>query len=261
MSNISFSNTIKNSFQNNYFISVLSFLLFIGAVIFIILRVVDKFVWTSVESSFWNSTLCQTLVLICTILATVLITFWQVQSNRRREIRNAALIVLLQIKDIESNINRLNSESLLNGTLQEKPFHYCPIIYEENQWYKYAHIIAGHVSNESFEAIDTFFKVAHKIQEQQMLIKHKLQQASDCRVCNYYNTVYNPTRFFTPDGHIQDNIEYLNNVNEQIRNVFDKIYVQSYVLKEYALGLEMMLKLYHKLTDGIAYIELKELSN
>ena len=258
MSNKSFSNTVKNTFQSNY---VLSSLLLIGAIIFIILSLTDKFIWTSAENSFWNSTLCQTIVLICTILATVLITFWQVRSKRRRELRNAALIVLLQVKDIESNIDRLKSESILNGVLQEKPFHYCPIIYEENQWDKYAHIIAGHVSNESFEAIDTFFKISNKIREQQILIKHKLQQASDCRVCNYYNTVYHPTRFFTPDGQIQANIEYLNNVNEQIKDVFDKIYVQSYVIKEYSIGLEMMLKLYHKLTDGVAYMELKELSN
>ena len=60
--------------------------------------------------------------------------------------------------------------------------HYSTIIFEENQWNKYAHSIVGHISQEAFEKIDTFFKVAQRIREQQIYIKQKIQLSMDNRV-------------------------------------------------------------------------------
>lgn len=42
------------------------------------------------------------------------------------------------------------------------------LFFEENQWNRYAHTIVGYISQESFEKIDTFFKVAQRIREQQI---------------------------------------------------------------------------------------------
>lgn len=115
------------------------------------------------NTSFWESNLFQTLVLIVTIGATIGIALWQFYAHKRKELRNAVSILLLQINDIEKNIEYILSEGLINGYIQEVPIHYSTIIFEENQWNKYAHSVVGHISQEAFEKIDTFFKVAQRI--------------------------------------------------------------------------------------------------
>ena len=119
------------------------------------------------NTSFWDSNLFQTIVLIVTIGATVGIALWQFHAYKQKELRNAVSILILQIKDIEKNIEYIFSEGLINGFIQEVPMHYSTIIFEENQWNKYAHSVVGHLTQEAFEKIDTFFKVAQRIREQQ----------------------------------------------------------------------------------------------
>ena len=120
------------------------------------------------NTSFWESNLFQTLVLIVTIGATIGIALWQFYAHKRKELRNAVSILLLQINDIEKNIEYILSEGLINGCIQEVPIHYSTIIFEENQWNKYAHSVVGHKSQEAIEKIDTFFKVA------QIIRSHKI---------------------------------------------------------------------------------------
>ena len=143
------------------------------------------------NTSFWESNLFQTLVLIVTIGATIGIALWQFYAHKRKELRNAVSILLLQINDIEKNIEYILSEGLINGCIQEVPIHYSTIIFEENQWNKYAHSVVGHISQEAFEKIDTFFKVAQRIREQQIYIKQKIQLSTENKAYYYYRAVYN----------------------------------------------------------------------
>ena len=143
------------------------------------------------NTSFWESNLFQTLVLIVTIGATIGIALWQFYAHKRKELRNAVSILLLQINDIEKNIEYILSEGLINGCIQEVPIHYSTIIFEENQWNKYAHSVVGHISQEAFEKIDTFFKVAQRIREQQIYIKQKIQLSTENKAYYYYSAVYN----------------------------------------------------------------------
>ena len=138
------------------------------------------------ENTFWDSNLFQTLVLIITIGTTVGIALWQFHAHKRRELQNAVAILILQIKDIEKNIEYIFSEGLINGIIQEVPMHYSTIIFEENQWNKYAHSVVGHISQEAFEKIDTFFKVAQRIREQQIYIKQKIQLSTENKAFYYY---------------------------------------------------------------------------
>ena len=96
------------------------------------------------NTSFWDSNLFQTIVLIVTIGTTVGIALWQFHVHKQTELRNAVSILILQIKDIEKNIEYIFSEGLINGFIQEVPMHYSTIIFEENQWNKYAHSIYNH---------------------------------------------------------------------------------------------------------------------
>ena len=75
---------------------------------------------------FLDSNLFQTLVLI----ATAVITLWIYRARQKNELRNAAKILMLQIKDIENNIEYLLSEGIIDGIVQEKPLHYSPSFYK-----------------------------------------------------------------------------------------------------------------------------------
>ena len=203
----------------------------------------------TMNTSFWESNLFQTLVLIVTVGATIGIALWQFHAHKRKELRNAVSILLLQINDIEKNIEYILSEGLINGYIQEVPIHYSTIIFEENQWNKYAHSVVGHISQEAFEKIDTFFKVAQRIREQQIYIKQKIQLSTENKAFYYYSAVYNQ---IVITGQPLQNIQ-------SIVDRFNESIVPSYIQKELALGLEKTLKQYHKLSDGIAYTELVKL--
>lgn len=203
----------------------------------------------TMNTSFWESNLFQTLVLIVTVGATIGIALWQFHAHKRKELRNAVSILLLQINDIEKNIEYILSEGLINGYIQEVPIHYSTIIFEENQWNKYAHSVVGHISQEAFEKIDTFFKVAQRIREQQIYIKQKIQLSTENKAFYYYSAVYNQIVIASqPTQSIQSIVDRFNDT-----------VVPSYIQKELALGLEKTLKQYHKLSDGIAYTELVKL--
>ena len=57
------------------------------------------------NTSFWESNLFQTLVLIVTIGATIGIALWQFYAHKRKELRNAVSILLLQILTLRKTLS------------------------------------------------------------------------------------------------------------------------------------------------------------
>lgn len=213
------------------------------------------------EASFWNSNLFQTLVLI----VTAGITLWIYFARRKANVRNAVTILMLQIRDIEKHIEYLLSEGIVDGKIQEKPLHYSAIIYEDNNWTKYSHLVVGRISQLAFENIDMFFKVAQQIREQQILIKNKLQQSMEYKGMHYYQGTYQCINSLVDRYRSgQDPQKLKLECNEEI-NFVNSLYsstginVPPYVQLELTFGLEKTLKQYHKLTDGTAYAELEKL--
>lgn len=203
--------------------------------------------------NFLNSELFQTIVLIITAG----ITLWIYNANQKLQRKNAVTILLLQIKEIEQNIEFLLAEGIVNGNIQEKPLHYSKIILSENMWSKYAHLIISKISQSSYEKIDNFFTVATQIKEQQLYIKNKIQTAIDFRCFYYYAGIYS-----TINGTMNtNNDEDVKQKIKQIKTKYDMqdFNVQTFIQLEFALGLQENLKKYHKLTDGMAYSELKKL--
>lgn len=201
------------------------------------------------ENTFWDSNFFQTVVMIVSVIATIVIALWKFHSHKRKELSNAATILLLQIDDIERNIEYVMSEGIINGALQEAPMHYSAIICEENQWNKYSHLIVGAVSQETFEKIDAFFKVAYRIHEQQIYIKQKIQQSIDSKVWHYYNAAYMQV------SNAEDPIQSVKTIHHK----FNSMSVPTFIQLEFANGLEKTLRQYHRLSDGTAYLELKKL--
>ncbi len=202
-------------------------------------------------SYFFNFDFIQNTIL----LLAAFITWWIYYDSKIKDISKAATILALQIKDIEKNIEYLFSEGLINGAIQERPIHYSNLIYEENQWDKYYYLMAGLLSPEAFERIDYFFKVAQRVQEQQIYIKKKIQQSLDDKVTHYYNAIYSQV------ADLRIDVEQSKANINQIRDKFCKINTETYMQIEYANGLENALKRYRKLTDGNAYAELKKLKD
>ena len=196
---------------------------------------------------FWNSNLFQTIVLILTAFITLGL-YWD---RKRKEVRNAAVILSLQIDEIEKNIEYVLSEGIINGAILETSMHYSSLIFEENHWDKYSHLIVGHISSEAFEKIDEFYKAAYQIREQQVFIKQKIQQSIDSKVWHYYAASY--TQVANNDVDLQIKIQ-------AIHARFNIISVPPFIHKEFAIGLEKALKRYSKLTDGNAYAEIKKLA-
>ena len=201
------------------------------------------------KNTFWDSNFFQTIIMIVSVFATIGITLWKFRNYKKKELKNAATILLLQIDDIEQNIEYLLSEGIINGIVQESPMHYSTIICEENLWNKYSHIIVGAVSQETFEKIDVFFKVAYRIREQQIYIKQKIQQSIESKVWHYYNATY------TQVANMDDPIQSIKTIHQK----FNTTSVPPFIQLEFAIGLEKTLRQYHRLSDGVAYLELKKL--
>ena len=213
------------------------------------------------EGSFWESNLFQTLVLI----VTAGITLWIYFARRKANVRNAVTILMLQIRDIEKNIEYLLSEGIVDGKIQEKPLHYSAIIYEDNNWTKYSHLVVGRISQLAFENIDMFFKVAQQIREQQILIKNKLQQSMEYKGMHYYQGTYQCINSLVDRYRSGQDTQKLKLECKEEIDFVNSLYssaginVPPYVQLELTFGLEKTLRKYHKLTDGTAYAELEKL--
>ena len=213
------------------------------------------------ESSFWDSNLFQTLVLI----VTAGITLWIYFARRKANVRNAVTILMLQIRDIEKNIEYLLSEGIVDGKIQERPLHYSAIIYEDNNWTKYSHLVVGRISQLAFENIDMFFKVAQQIREQQILIKNKLQQSMEYKGMHYYQGTYQCINSLVDRYRSGQDTQKLKLECKEEIDFVNSLYssaginVPPYVQLELTFGLEKTLRKYHKLTDGTAYAELEKL--
>ena len=147
---------------------------------------------------FLDSNLFQNLILVLTVLVTIFIYY----GRKRQNLSNAVTILSLQIRDIENNIESLIAEGVIGDLLQERALHYSTIIYEENYWLKYNHLIAGRVDAQTYGVLDNFYKIAFKIREQQLMIKNKLLQSMDYKGMYYYNGIFSRVNGILdkPDG-------------------------------------------------------------
>lgn len=108
---------------------------------------------------FLGSSLLQNLVLVVTVVVTIHIYY----ARKRQNLSNAVSILSLQIRDIEENIECLIAEGLVENQLQERALHYSTIIFEENYWIKYNHLIAGRVDAQTYGVLDNFIRLHPKL--------------------------------------------------------------------------------------------------
>lgn len=209
---------------------------------------------------FWGSNLCQNLILIVTVIVSICI-YW---ARKRQELRNAVSILSLQIRDIETNIECLKAEGLIGEQLQERALHYSTVIFEENSWLKYNHIISGHIDLRTYEVIDSFYKTAVKIKEQQMMIKNKVLQSMDYKAYYYYNGIYSRVNGILEKQCEIESDKLLDICKAEVSLIqtlynHDITNPPSFIQLELVKGLVKRLEQYHKITDGVAFSKLLKL--
>ena len=209
---------------------------------------------------FLDSNLFQNLLLALTVLVTILIY----NGRKRQNLSNAVPILSLQIRDIEENIEDLIAEGVIGDLLQERALHYSTIIYEENYWLKYNHLIAGRVDAQTYGVLDNFYKIAFKIREQQLMIKNKLLQSMDYKGMYYYNGIFSRVNGILdkPDGAGNDKLLDICKAEVSlIQNLYshDITNPPAFIQVELVRGLSKKLEQYHKITDGVAFSKLLKL--
>ena len=209
---------------------------------------------------FWGSNLCQNLILFVTVIVSICI-YW---ARKRQELRNAVSFLSLQIRDIETNIECLKAEGLIGEQLQERALHYSTVIFEENSWLKYNHIISGHIDLRTYEVIDSFYKTAVKIKEQQMMIKNKVLQSMDYKAYYYYNGIYSRVNGILEKQREVESDKLLDICKAEVSLIqtlynHDITNPPSFIQLELVKGLVKRLEQYHKITDGVAFSKLLKL--
>ena len=209
---------------------------------------------------FLGSNLCQNLILIVTVIVSICI-YW---ARKRQELCNAVSILSLQIRDIETNIECLKAEGLIGEQLQERALHYSTVIFEENSWLKYNHIISGHIDLRTYEVIDSFYKTAVKIKEQQMMIKDKVLQSMNYKAFYYYNGIYSRVNGILDKQHEVESDKLLDICKAEVSLIqtlynHDITNPPSFIQLELVKGLAKRLEQYHKITDGVAFSKLLRL--
>lgn len=211
---------------------------------------------------FLNSNLFQNIVLVLTVLVTIFIYY----GRKRQNLSNAVTILSLQIRDIEDNIESLIAEGLIGEQLQERALHYSTIIYEENYWLKYNHLIAGRVDAQTYGVLDNFYKIAFKIREQQLMIKNKLLQSMDYKGMYYYNGVFSRVNGILDKQGGVDSEKLLDICKAEV-SLIQSLYNHditnppTFIQVELVRGLSKKLEQYHKITDGVAFSKLLKLKN
>lgn len=209
---------------------------------------------------FLDSNLFQNLILVLTVLVTIYIYY----GRKRQNLSNAVTILSLQIRDIENNIESLIAEGLIGDQLQERALHYSTIIYEENYWLKYNHLIAGRVDAQTYGVLDNFYKIAFKIREQQLMIKNKLLQSMDYKGMYYYNGIFSRVNgILDKQGGVES--DKLLDICKAEVSLLQSLYNHditnppAFIQVELVRGLSKKLEQYHKITDGVAFSKLLKL--
>ena len=201
-------------------------------------------------ADFLNSNFLQTLILVITVVATLLIYF----DKENKSIKSATTILILQIKNIEKNIEYLKAEGVSGEAINEQSLHYSIPIFEENAWDKYKHKYASRLSPSDFAKIEQFYEVAQAIRIQQQQIKQKIQENIFAKTAHYYQQQFNRLNACVLDGREdRENLCFID--MDYTLKLYNnpKFSVGTFLHKEYGSGLIKGLNRYQRLTGTTVF--------
>ncbi len=201
-------------------------------------------------ADFLKSNFLQTLILVITVVATLLIYF----DKENKSIKSATTILILQIKNIEKNIEYLKAEGVSGEAINEQSLHYSIPIFEENAWDKYKHKYASRLSSSDFAKIEQFYEVAQAIRIQQQQIKQKIQENIFAKTAHYYQQQFNRLNACVLDGREdRENLCFID--MDYTLKLYNnpKFSVGTFLHKEYGSGLIKGLNRYQRLTGTTVF--------
>lgn len=207
----------------------------------------EKEITTNLILTFMNSTFFQTIVLA----ATLWLTYWLYRQKVNNSIKSATIILILQIKSIERNIEYLKSQGITGTAINEQSMHYSVPIFEDNAWEKYKHLLVSKLSNFDYATIEHFYEVAQTIKSQQVLIKEYINENLHYKAISYYNGEYGRINMSIFNQNDTENT-LMYDLNK-LRSLYNSINIQTHIPVEFYNGLSRGLNSYNRLTGTTTF--------
>ena len=229
----------------------------------------------------WGPQHWKHVILIVTIFTTYYIYHRKILST----VRTSAIVVLLQIQNIEKNIDIIAKECLdKDGNAPDRNVFYSDNVYEIDYWEQNKHVLVDYLSKNDFKTISGYYDNASKIKSYHEEIKNVIIYGYQSKVMNYYSGIYNNVTSVSLDdkNSIMDylisiinskilkynkenkNSKELENILEGIAQLqlhkFNNIFVAPYIINEYVFALNKYVKVYRPISGTTAFAALEKLS-
>lgn len=197
-----------------------------------------------------DNSVYQTFILLSTVLVTLLI-YWR---KNLTSLKNAAKLIILQIKDIEKNIEYLKIEAITqNRIINEQQMYNSVIIYEQNFWNDYRHQLFNYLTTDEYELISKFYDNAAMIKRFQNDIKNFILTSLQYRGIDRCHLLLIYTLITTDSDNLQKDI------NNKI-NLYDRIISSPYIPYHYGESISTYLSTYQRISGTTAYQSLIKMS-
>ncbi|MDK8193312.1 hypothetical protein QP794_24800 [Paenibacillus sp. UMB7766-LJ446] len=112
--------------------------------------------------AFFDSNFFQTTI----ILLVGFFAFVTYRMTKRDERKNAALLVIMELRSIEENLNKLKDS---------RDYYVTSPVVTSNEWNTYKHLLVGNLDNDQYKTIDDLYNVATRIEQERRLIREQIE--------------------------------------------------------------------------------------
>lgn len=115
--------------------------------------------WKFIDSNFF-----QTLV----IFLVGLFIFVMYRINQREDLKRAAIILMMEIREIENSISKLIEQRKTNS------FYFTTPIINENSWEKYKFLFIKIFDQDEYSLVNNFYDLAQRIEKERNIIVRQI---------------------------------------------------------------------------------------
>ena len=126
------------------------------------------------------------LIEIAIILFTAIFTAITYFKNKNDDLKNKAVIIVNQIKEIEHNIENLRDNAAKENLVWAGEFYKSQLVFDENYWNKSKSLLMKKISNDYYNQIEEFYSIATTISREQKIIKEEFCRLIEIKQKSYY---------------------------------------------------------------------------
>lgn len=161
--------------------------------------------------------------------------------KKREEKRNAATIVIMDIRHAEQVVNSILEKGMVDTYLKN--------ILSENNWAKYKHLFASNLSTDDFSAFNRFFDSCVEISDATRRMREVLYANISAKASIAQSKIFDIENLSSPEGQLKKQ-KIIAEINAE-SFVFDPNDPKDRILRN--------LQLMGKLSNTVAYEKLKKL--